>query len=153
MSSTHRYKVRKSTRSRKSTSRRNKRTSTSRSRRTSRSRKSNSPIFYKRLRSLSPGSRVPKKSIKDNSSNHSDLFTDENPKGTVHGLKFKSKEEAIQSIKKVKNLLKNKKITFAHAVQISLVMTQRSKYHAHPTTNIKEANKVWNQYLKQLTKK
>jgi hypothetical protein len=43
--------------------------------------------------------RVPRKEgQKRNSPNHSDLYTDENPEGTIHGLGFKDKETAKESI-------------------------------------------------------
>ena len=44
---------------------------------------------------------------KDNSSSdkHSDLYTDENPKGTIHGLGFKDVETARASVKKLSILV------------------------------------------------
>jgi hypothetical protein len=120
----------------------------------SRSRKrSNSPTFYKRLKKLSKGSRVPARNKKEDPSHHSDLFTDENPVGTVHNLRFRTEKEAIESVKRVKQLVKNKKITHAHAVQIALTMSQRSKYHAHPTEEIKKAHKIWKEYVNNIVKK
>jgi hypothetical protein len=106
----------------------------------------NSPTFYRRLRKLSPGKRVSKKFEGENPAHHSDLFTDENPKGTVHGLKFKNKIEAKLSVKKLEQLLKHKKITYAHASQITNTMIQRAKYHAHPTLDIKEGQHVWQDF-------
>ena len=35
------------------------------------------------------------------SSSHSDLYTDENPKGTIHGLKFATVQDAKDSVKKI----------------------------------------------------
>jgi hypothetical protein len=115
--------------------------------------RSNSRIFYKRLTKLPSGSRVPAKSKKEDPRHHSDLFTDENPIGTVHNLRFKNKEEAEESVNKLKRLLRNKEITFAHAVQIALTMTQRSKYHYHQTSGIKEGHKVWKNYLNSIKTK
>jgi len=113
----------------------------------------NSPTFYKRLRSLSPRSRVPKKFEGENPAHHSDLFTDENPIGTVHGLKIKNKEEATQSVNKLKQLLKQKKITYAHASQITNTLIQRAKHHYHQTSGIKEGGKVWQSFkAKELSK-
>ena len=34
------------------------------------------------------------------SSSHSDLYTDENPKGTIHGLKFATQKDAKASVNK-----------------------------------------------------
>jgi len=71
--------------------RRSKSRSRSKSKSKSRSRSiGNSPLFYKRLKNIGYGKRVPKKFEGENPSHHSDLFTDENPKGTVHGLKIKN---------------------------------------------------------------
>merc|ERR1711998_466305 len=43
--------------------------------------------------------RIPKKpGQKDKSDKHSDLYTDENPKGTIHGLGFTDGEKARQSV-------------------------------------------------------
>ncbi len=106
----------------------------------------NSPTFYRRLKSLSPSSRVPKKFEGENPAHHSDLFTDENPKGTVHGLRFRNKKEAKSSVNKLEQLLKSKKITYAHASQITNTMIQRAKYHAHPTMDIKEGQQVWQNF-------
>ena len=43
----------------------------------------------KRFKELREGPRIPrKKGQTAGSDKHSDLYTDENPKGTIHGLKF-----------------------------------------------------------------
>ena len=48
--------------------------------------------------------RVPrKKGQHQNSPSHSDLYTDENPKGTIHGLKFATAEDAKKSVSKIEN--------------------------------------------------
>lgn len=106
----------------------------------------NSNIFYKRLHSLSPTRRVPKKYEGENPAHHSDLFTDENPKGTVHGLRFRNKTDAKESVLRLKKLLNSSKITYAHGSQIVNTMIQRAKYHAHPTKDIKEGEKVWSEF-------
>ena len=41
-----------------------------------------------------------KKGQHRNSPSHSDLYTDENPKGTIHGLKFATVQDAKDSVKK-----------------------------------------------------
>jgi hypothetical protein len=135
--------------SRSRPSSRGRRPSRGKSRKSSRS---NSPTFYSRLRSLSPKSRVPAKKKGEDPRHHSDLFTDENPKGTVHGLRFRNKEESIQSVQNVKTLKREGKITHAHAVQIAITMSQRAKYHAHPTPGIKEGYKVWKAYKDTIVK-
>ena len=57
------------------------------------------------------------------SDKHSDLYTDENPKGTIHGLGFTDREKATQSINKIKNSGK----THAHKMQAAIAMSQRAK--------------------------
>jgi hypothetical protein len=110
----------------------------------------NSRTFYKRRsyyrkKTGKSNPRVPRRSYK-RKEDHSDLFTDENPKGTVKGMKFKSRKDAVSSIKKLKSLYKRKKISYAHMRQIGTTMEQRSRYHSHPTKDIKEANKVWKKF-------
>ena len=117
-----------------------------------------SPLFYKRKKSISRRSgksnpRVPRKGKKENIKHSSDLFTDENPKGTVKGLKFVNAKEARKSVKRLRNLYKRKKISFAHMRQIGTTMEQRSRYHSYPTKDIKAANKVWKSFNKSFKKK
>ncbi len=112
----------------------------------------NSRTFYKRRsyyrKKTGKGNpRVPRRSY-NRKEDHSDLFTDENPKGTVKGMRFKSREDAIRSVIKLKSLYKRKKLSYAHMRQIGTTMEQRSRYHSHPTKGIKEANKVWKKFNK-----
>ena len=68
--------------------------------------------------------RVPrKKGQPAGSDKHSDLYTDENPKGTIHGLGFTDKKKATQSVNKIKNSGK----THAHKIQAAIAMGQRAK--------------------------
>ena len=46
-----------------------------------------------------------KKGQHRNSPSHSDLYTDENPKGTIHGLKFATVQDAKDSVKKIETLV------------------------------------------------
>ena len=47
--------------------------------------------------------RIPRKPGQPaGSDKHSDLYTDENPKGTIHGLKFATVEDAKASVQKIK---------------------------------------------------
>lgn len=116
----------------------------------------NSPTFKKRYKYYSKfrkNPRVPKRSGKKTYSrpeDHSDLFTDENPRGTVKGLKFKDRESARKSVKRLNSMLRSKKVTYAHAMQIANTMEQRAKYHAHSNKNIKAGGKVWSGYKKKL---
>jgi hypothetical protein len=117
---------------------------------------SNSNIFkkrYKKLSKLRSNPRVPRNKKNENPRHHSDLFVDENPSGTVQGMRFKDKKSAEDSIKKLKKLYKSNKITFAHMRQIGTTMEQRAKYHSHPTKNIKEAKRSWNKFNSSFKKK
>ena len=68
--------------------------------------------------------RVPrKKGQHQNSPSHSDLYTDENPKGTIHGLKFATVKDAEESVTKIKNSGKK----HAHKIQAAIAMEQRAK--------------------------
>ena len=54
---------------------------------------------------------------------HSDLYTDENPEGTIHGLGFKDVETAEASVRKIKASDR----THAHKIQAAIAMEQRAK--------------------------
>ena len=68
--------------------------------------------------------RIPrKKGQPAGSDKHSDLYTDENPKGTIHGLKFATVDDAKASVSKIKNSGKK----HAHQIQAAIAMEQRAK--------------------------
>ena len=68
--------------------------------------------------------RVPrKKGQPAKSKKHSDLYTDEDPKGTIQGLGFKDDKTARASVKKIKNSNR----THAHKIQAAVAMEQRAK--------------------------
>mgnify|MGYP001304857002 CR=1 FL=1 len=67
--------------------------------------------------------RIPKKREGQDPKTHSDLYTDENPKGTIQGLGFKDTETANASVKKIENSGK----THAHKIQAAIAMEQRAK--------------------------
>jgi len=68
--------------------------------------------------------RVPrKKGQPAGSDKHSDLYTDENPVGTIHGLGFKDVETAKASVKKIIGSGKS----HAHKIQAAIAMEQRAK--------------------------
>ena len=102
--------------------------------------------YKKKSKSRSP--RVPKMKKRESPRHHSDLFTDENKKKTIKGLRFRTEKEAKESVKKIRELYKNNKISYAHAKQAALAMEQRSRFHSRPTTEIKRANKVWSKFIK-----
>ena len=68
--------------------------------------------------------RIPrKKGQKRKSKKHSDLYTDEDPKGTIHGLGFKDEATARSSITKIRKSGR----THAHKIQAAVAMEQRAK--------------------------
>ena len=68
--------------------------------------------------------RIPRKSGQPaNSKKHSDLYTDENPKGTIHGLGFKDVATAKASVSKIRNSSRS----HAHKIQAAVAMEQRAR--------------------------
>ena len=96
-----------------------------------------------------------KKGQKKGSSKHSDLYTDEDPKGTIHGLGFKDAATAKKGVAKV-NKARRK---HAHKVQATLVMKQRAKVAKERTKdpekkkNLNAAYKIWSAHLEKLKAK
>ena len=77
------------------------------------------------------------------SDKHSDLYTDENPKGTIHGLGFKDVETAKASVSKIEGSGK----THAHKIQAAIAMEQRARVMGKTT----EAN-VYRAYIEKMKK-
>ena len=96
-----------------------------------------------------------KKGQRKKSSKHSDLFTDEDPKGTIHGLGFKDAATARKGV----GIINKAKRTHAHKVQATLVMKQRAKVAKERTKdpekkkNLNKAYQIWSNKLEQLKKK
>ncbi len=68
--------------------------------------------------------RIPRKPGQPaGSDKHSDLYTDENPKGTIQGLKFATVADAKASVSKIKNSGRK----HAHKIQAAIAMEQRAK--------------------------
>ena len=68
--------------------------------------------------------RVPrKKGQPAKSKKHSDLYTDENPKGTIRGLRFATAKDAQSSVQKIKASGRS----HAHKTQAAIAMEQRAK--------------------------
>ena len=101
-------------------------------------------------------SRIPRKpGQKAGSDKHSDLYTDENPKGTIHGLGFTDKKKADQSINKIKGSGK----THAHKMQAAIAMSQRAKVASkrakdpEKKKDLGQAHKVYQNYIDKNKKK
>ena len=76
------------------------------------------------IQTLDEAPRIPrKKGQPAGSDKHSDLYTDENPKGTIKGLKFATVQDAKDSVNKIKNSGK----THAHKIQAAVAMEQRAR--------------------------
>ncbi len=68
--------------------------------------------------------RIPrKKGQPARSKKHSDLYTDENPKGTIKGLKFATSKDAEASVRKIKASGRS----HAHKTQAAIAMEQRAR--------------------------
>ena len=68
--------------------------------------------------------RIPrKKGQRANSKKHSDLYTDENPKGTIKGLGFAKVKDAASSVAKIKASGRS----HAHKTQAAIAMEQRAR--------------------------
>jgi len=86
---------------------------------------------------------------KAGSDKHSDLYTDENPKGTIHGLGFTDGEKARQSVNKIKGSGKS----HAHKIQAAIAMSQRAKVASERAKDpekkkdLASAHRVYQQYI------
>jgi len=89
--------------------------------------------------------RIPrKKGQPANSKKHSDLYTDENPKGTIHGLKFATETDARKSVSKIEGSGKK----HAHKIQAAIAMEQRAK-----AANKTAPAKVYRTYIEKMKRK
>ena len=97
---------------------------------------------YKKNEEKNP--RIPrKKGQPAKSKKHSDLYTDEDPKGTIHGLKFATEEDAKKSVAKIKKSGRS----HAHKVQAAVAMEQRAK-----AAGKKSAAAVYRKYINSVKK-
>ena len=110
----------------------------------------------KRLGIREDVNRIPRKpGQKAGSDKHSDLYTDENPKGTIHGLGFTDAETARTSVNKIKNSGK----THAHKIQAAIAMSQRAKVASERAKDPKKkkdlaaAHKVYQSFIDTNKKK
>lgn len=93
---------------------------------------------------LDKGERIPRKPGQPAKSRaHSDLYTDENPKGTIHGLKFATPEDAKVSVIKIKNSDRS----HAHKIQAAVAMEQRAR-----AAGKSEAAAVYRKYIDSVKK-
>ncbi len=101
--------------------------------------------MVKQMRDVKKAPRIPrKKGQPANSKKHSDLYTDENPKGTIHGLKFATVKDAKRSVNKIKRSGK----THAHKIQAAVAMEQRAREMGK-----KSAAGIYRKYINSMKKK
>ena len=94
---------------------------------------------------LDEAKRIPrKKGQHRQSSSHSDLYTDENPKGTIKGLKFATVKDAEASVRKIKGSGKS----HAHKIQAAVAMEQRAREMGK-----KSAAAVYRSFINRMKKK
>ena len=81
-------------------------------------------VAFELPESITEGKRIPrKKGQKRKSKKHSDLYTDEDPKGTIHGLGFKDEAAARSSVSKIRKSGRS----HAHKIQAAVAMEQRAR--------------------------
>ena len=94
---------------------------------------------------INEAKRIPrKKGQHRGSKSHSDLYTDENPKGTIKGLKFATVDDAKKSVSKIKGSGKS----HAHKIQAAVAMEQRAREMGKTA----QAG-VYRSYINQMKKK
>ena len=96
------------------------------------------------LELLDEAKRVPKTRKNQDPDTHSDLYTDEDPRGTIHGLGFKDVETAEASVRKIESSDRS----HAHKIQAAIAMEQRAKVMKK---NAEAA--VYRRYIEKMKKK
>ena len=100
-------------------------------------------LKYKKMFGEEP--RIPrKKGQPAGSDKHSDLYTDENPKGTIHGLGFKDVATAKASVSKIEKSNR----THAHKIQAAIAMEQRARVMGKTAEAI-----IYRAYIEKMKKK
>ena len=88
--------------------------------------------------------RIPRrKGQRANSKKHSDLYTDENPKGTITKLKFATVNDARSSVARIKRSGRS----HAHKTQAAIAMEQRARVAGKPS-----AARVYRAFINQQKK-
>ena len=99
----------------------------------------------KTFKQLLEVARIPrKKGQPAKSDKHSDLYTDEDPKGTIHGLGFKDVSSAKASVKKIENSSRS----HAHKIQAAVAMEQRAK-----VAGKRQEAAVYRKFIEKMKKK
>tara|TARA_Y100001938_G_scaffold146669_1_gene226027 strand:+ start:6750 stop:7301 length:552 start_codon:yes stop_codon:yes gene_type:complete len=104
--------------------------------------------------SLKAQKRVPRKYKSQDPKQHSDLYTDEDPKDTIKGLGFVDGAKAKESINKIDRSGR----PHAHKMQAAMAMHQRARVAAdrakNPDSkkNLHAAEKIYKAYIEKMKK-
>ena len=71
------------------------------------------------------------------------LYNDDHPKTSIKGTGFKDKQKALDTLK----IIKNRDIVYQKLVVTT--MYNRAKYHPHQTSTMKDAMKIFSDWLKK----
>jgi hypothetical protein len=71
------------------------------------------------------------------------LYSDDHPETSTKGTGFKDKQKALDTLK----IIKNRDIIYQK--QVVTTMYNRAKYHPHQTPAMKDAMKVYDEWLKK----
>jgi hypothetical protein len=71
------------------------------------------------------------------------LYDDTHPEKSTKGTGFKDKQKALDTLK----IIKNRDMVYQKLVVTT--MYNRAKYHPYQTSNMKDAMKVFNEWLKK----
>lgn len=74
------------------------------------------------------------------------LYTDAHPETTISGFGFKDEKKALETIQKLK------KYPRKYQYQVIQTMYSRAKYHPHSTKEMKEAEKIFKEWLMKYKK-
>ena len=71
------------------------------------------------------------------------LYSDDHPKTSTKGTGFKDKQKALDTLK----IIKDRDMTYQK--QVVTTMYNRAKYHPYQTDTMKDAMKVFDEWLKK----
>jgi hypothetical protein len=74
------------------------------------------------------------------------LYSDDHPNTSTKGTGFKDKEKAYETLK----IIKNRDLTYQKLIVIT--MYNRAKYHPHQTKGMKDAMKIYKDWLAKYRK-
>lgn len=78
--------------------------------------------------------------------NNTTLYSDDHPETSTKGTGFKDKQKALDTLK----IIKNRDINYQKLIVIT--MYNRAKHHPHQTKEMREAMKVYFNWLKKYKK-